>query len=212
MKAVVSFSLHHKALRCLSNLLHLTQQQQWHPPQVGSPDELALVKCLNQKEAIEYEAQLKKLITKAIKHFQQGQDPEEDDITLNLVYPTLVHDVKVLIKMMNDDVARANQREIVNTVTNADGQCIWDPDIMEDNNNNDKVKEVQIQEEQGVPVLPDWVEMVQNLDVTLDAHQVNKIVMLLQCHSKMLECQAMVSKMLVELGKLVDLVTFRLIL
>ena len=33
-------------------------------------DELALVKCLNQKEAIEYKAQLKKLITKTIKHFQ----------------------------------------------------------------------------------------------------------------------------------------------
>ena len=71
-------------------------------------DELALVKCLNQKEAIEYEAQLKKLITKAIKCFQQGQDPEEDDLTLKLVYLTLVHDVKALIKTMNDDVAKAN--------------------------------------------------------------------------------------------------------
>ena len=82
---------------------------------------------------------------------------------------------------------------------------------MEDDN-DDEVKEVQIQEEQGVPMLSDWVEMVQNLDVTLDAHQVNKIVMLLQCHSEMLEHQAMVSKMLAELGKLVDPVTFRLIL
>ena len=175
-------------------------------------DELVLVKYLNQKEAIEYEAQLKKLITKASKHFQWGQDPEEDDLTLNLVYLTLVHDTKALGKMMNDDVARANQREIVNTVTNADGQCIWDPDIMEDDNDDDKVKEVQIQEEQGVLVPPDWVEMVQNLDVTLDANQVNKIVMLLQCHSKMLEHQVMVSKMLAELGKSVDPVTFRLIL
>ena len=119
-------------------------------------DELALVKCLNQKEAIEYEAQLKKLITKAIKCFQWGQDPEEGDLTHDLVYPTLVHDAKALIKMMNDDVARANQREIVNTVTNADRQCIWDPDIMEDD--NDEVEEVQIQEEQGVLAPPDWVE------------------------------------------------------
>ena len=83
---------------------------------------------------------------------------------------------------------------------------------MEDNNNDDEVIEVQVQEEQGVPAPPDWVEMVQNLDVTLDAHQVDKIVMLLQCHSKMLEHQAMVSKMLAELGKSVDPVTFRLIL
>ena len=83
---------------------------------------------------------------------------------------------------------------------------------MEDDNNDDKGEEVQIQEEQGIPALPDWVEMVQNLDVTLDAHQVNKIVMSLQSHTKMLECQVMVSKMLAELGKLVDPVTFRLIL
>ena len=53
-------------------------------------DELALVKCLNQKEAIEHKAHLKKLITNVIKCFQQGQDPEEDDLTLDLVYPTLV--------------------------------------------------------------------------------------------------------------------------
>ena len=172
-------------------------------------DELALVKCLNQKEAIEYKAQLKKLIAKAIKHFQWGQDPEEDNLTLNLVYPTLVHDAKALVKMMNDDVAKANQREIIKTVTNANRQCIWDPDIMEDDDGDDKAKEVQIQEEEGILTLPDWVEMVQNLDVTLDAHQVNKIMMLLQCHTKMLECQVMVSKMLAELGKLVDPVTFR---
>ena len=175
-------------------------------------DELALVKCLNQKEAIEYKAQLKKLIAKAIKHFQWGQDPEEDNLTLNLVYPTLVHDAKALVKMMNDDVAKANQREIIKTVTNANRQCIWDPDIMEDDDGDDKAKEVQIQEEEGILTLPDWVEMVQNLDVTLDAHQVNKIMMLLQCHTKMLECQVMVSKMLAELGKLVDPVTFRLVL
>ena len=54
---------------------------------------------------------------------------------------------------------------------------------MEDNNGNDEAKEVQIQEKEGVLAPPDWVEMVQNLDVTLDAHQVDKIMMLLQCHT-----------------------------
>ena len=43
-------------------------------------------------------------------------------------------------------------------------------------------------------------------------HQIDKIIMLLQYHSEMLEPQAMVLKMLAELGKSVDLVTFRLIL
>ena len=71
-------------------------------------DELALVKCLNQKEAIVYKAQLKKLVTKAIKHFQHGQNLAEDNLALDLVYLTLVHDAKALIKMMNDDVARVN--------------------------------------------------------------------------------------------------------
>ena len=126
--------------------------------------------------------------------------------------PTLVYDAKALIKTMNDDVAKANQRKIIKTVRNSNRQCIWDPDIMEDDDGNDEAKEVQNQEEEGAPAPPDWVEMVQNLDVTLDAHQVDKIMMLLQCHSEMLECQAMVSKMLAELGKLVDPVTFRLIL
>ena len=54
--------------------------------------------------------------------------------------------------------------------------------------------------------------MIQNLDVTLDAHQIDKIIMLLQGHSEMLECQAMVLKMLTKLGKAVDPVIFRLIL
>ena len=45
----------------------------------------------------------------------------------------------------------------------------------DDNNNNNKVKEVQVQEEQGVTAPPDWVEMVQNLDVTLDAHRLIKL-------------------------------------
>ena len=85
-------------------------------------------------------------------------------------------------------------------------------DVCKAEGDDDKAEEVQIQEEEGIPALPDWVEMVQNLDVTLDAHQVDKILMLLQCHAEMLEHQAMVSKMLVELGKSVDLVTFRLIL
>ena len=77
MKVVVSLSLHSKALRWLSNQLHLLTQQAAVAPTASrlTTDELELVKYLNQKEAIEYEAQLKKLITKAIKCFQWGQDP-----------------------------------------------------------------------------------------------------------------------------------------
>ena len=83
---------------------------------------------------------------------------------------------------------------------------------MGDDDGDDKAEEVQIQEEEGVPAPLNWVEMVQNLDVTLDAHQVDKIMMLLQCHTEMLEHQVMVSKMLAELGKSMDLVAFRLVL
>ena len=107
-------------------------------------EELALVKCLNQKEVIEYEAQLKKLIVKAVKRFHRGQDLKEDDVALDMVYPTLVHDVKVLVKTMYEDMAKANQKEIIQMVTNADGQCIWDPDIMTNDDNDDDGEEVQI--------------------------------------------------------------------
>ena len=97
-------------------------------------------------------------------------------------------------------------------MTDADGHCIWDPDVMAgDMDDEDDDGDIDIQEEEGVPTPPDWINMIQSLDVELDAHQINKIVMLLQCHSKLLEQQAMVSKMLAELGKSVDPVTFRLI-
>ena len=175
-------------------------------------EELSLVKCLNQKEVIEYEIQLKKLIINAIKRFKQDQDPKEGDVVLDLVHPNMVQDVKTLVKTVYENVTKANRKEIIKTVTNADGQCIWEVEIKDDDDDDNDSDDVQIQEEEGVPAPQDWVDMVQSLDVTLNAHQIDKIVMLLQCHSEMLEHQAMVSKMLAELGKSVDLVTFRLIL
>ena len=175
-------------------------------------EELSLVKCLNQKEAIKYEIKIKRLITDAVKRFQWGQGPKEDDVAFDMVYPTMVHKVKMLVKMVYDNVSKANRKEIIKMVTNADRKCIWEPEIMDDDNNNDDRDDVQIQEEQGVPAPPDWVNMVQSLDVILDAHQIEKIVMLLQYHSEMLEWQAMVLKTLAELGKLVKPVTFKLIL
>ena len=159
-------------------------------------EELSLVRCLNRKEAVDYELKLKTLVTDAIKHFQQEEDPKEDDLPLNLVYPTLVFDIKKLVKMVYEKVSKANLKEIINTVTDADGHCIWDPDMMAgDMDDEDDDEDIDIQEEEGVPAPPDWVNVVQSLDVELDNHQINKIVMLLQCHSKMLQQQAMVSKM-----------------
>ena len=72
-------------------------------------------------------------------------------------------------------------------VTDADGHCIWDPDVMaEDMDDEDIDKDIDVQEEEGVPAPPDWVNLVQSLDVELDTHQIDKIVMLLQCHLEML--------------------------
>ena len=133
-------------------------------------------------------------------------------MALNMVYLTMVHEVKMLVKTVYDNISKANRKEIIKTVTNADGQCIWEPEIMDDDDDNNDRDDVQIQEEQGVPSPPDWVDMVQSLDITLDTHQIDKILMLLQCHSEMLEWQAMVLKMLAELRKSLDPVTFRLIL
>ena len=107
--------------------------------------------------------------------------------------------------MVYEKVVKANQKEIINTVTDTDGHCIWNPDMMAgDMDDEDHDEDIDIQEEEGVPTPPDWVNVIQSLDVELDAHQIDKIVMLLQCHLEMLEWQAMVSKMLAELGKSVD--------
>ena len=129
-----------------------------------------------------------------------------------MVYLTMVHKEMMLVKTVYNNVSKANRKEIIKMVTNTDGQCIWEPEIMDEDDDNDDGDDVQIQEEQGMPAPPDWVDMVQSLDVTLNTHQIDKIVILLQCHSEMLEWLAMVLKMLAELGNLEDLVTFRLIL
>ena len=150
-------------------------------------EELPLVKCMNQNEAIKYKIKIKKLITDVVKRFQCGQDPKKGDVALDMVYPTMVHEVKMLVKMVYSNITKANRKEIIKMVTNTDGQCIWDPDIMEEDEDDGDSDDVQIQEEEGVTTPPDWVDMVQNLELMLNAHQIDKIVMLLQCHSEMLK-------------------------
>ena len=56
-----------------------------------------------------------------------------------------------------------------------------------DMDDEDDDEDIDIQEEEGVPTPPDWVNIIQRLDMELEAHQIDKIVMLLQCHSEMLE-------------------------
>ena len=107
-------------------------------------EELSLVKCMNQKEAIEYEIKIKKLITDVVKRFQWGQDPKEGDLALDMVYLTMVHEVKMLVKTVYSNITKANRREKIKMVTNADGQCIWDPDIMEEDEDNDDSNDVQM--------------------------------------------------------------------
>ena len=98
---------------------------------------------MNQKEAIEYEIKIKKLITDAVKRFQHGQDPKEGDLALNMVYPTMMHEVKMLVKTIYSNIAKANRKEMgIKMVTNTDGQCIWDPDIMEEDEDDDDSDDV----------------------------------------------------------------------
>ena len=68
--------------------------------------------------SIEYEIKIKKLITDAVKRFQCGQDPKEGDLALDMVYPTMVHEVKMLVKTVYSNIAKANRKEIIKMVTN----------------------------------------------------------------------------------------------
>ena len=137
----------------------------------------------------------------ALKHLQRGTDPVLGNIDLNSVYPQMVHDLKKLVSLVYSHVSKANRREIVKTVTNPNGECIWNTEIINDNNDEEDDRhqgDVQVQEEAGMPAAPDWVDVIQSLDITLNEHQTDKQCMLLKCHSKMLERQAMCSKMLSE--------------
>ena len=58
-------------------------------------------------------------------------------MALDLVYPTMVHDMKMLVKTVCENVAKANRKEIIKTVTNMDGQCIWGLKIMDDDDDDD---------------------------------------------------------------------------
>ena len=65
-----------------------------------------------------------------------------------------------LVKSIYEKVLKANHKEIINMVTDADGHYIWDTDVMtEDMDNKDDDKDIDIQEE-GVPAPPDWVHLV----------------------------------------------------
>ena len=166
-------------------------------------EEKALVQCKNPKEAINYKLKIKKIVTGSLKQFQRGTDPE-----LNVVYPCMVHDLKKLVSTVYELVSKANCKEILKTITNPDGECIWNPEIMDDDDDSNEQGDVQIQEQTGVPPALDWVDVIQSLDVTLSEHQTDKLCMLLKCHAKMLERQAMCSQMLTKLGRTLDLVTF----
>ena len=178
-------------------------------------EEKLLVQCKNPKEAIEYELKAKAIVMDALKHLQRGTDPVPGDIDLDSVYAQMVHDLKKLVSLVYSHVSKANRREITKTMTNPDGECIWNPEIIDDNNDEEddgQQGNVQVQEEACVPAAPDWVDVIQSLDVTLNEHQTDKLCMLLKCHSEMLERQAMCSKMLSELGRMLNPVTFQLIL
>ena len=178
-------------------------------------EEKLLIQCKNPKEAINYKLKVKKIVTDSLKWFQRGTDPDLGDTELNIVYPHMVHDLKKLVSSVFNLVAKANCKEILKTVTNPDGKCICNPKIMDDDDddgNGNEQGNVQVQEEAGIPATLDWVDVIQSLDITLDEHQMDKLCMLLKCHSGMLERQVMCSRMLAELGRTLHPVTFCLIL
>ena len=174
-------------------------------------EEKLLMQCKNPKEAIEYEFKAKAIVMDALKCLQRGTDPVLGNIDLDSMYPQMVHDLKKLVSSVYSHVSKANRREIVKTMTIPNGECILNPEIINDNDDEEddgQQGDVQVQEEAGMPAAPDWVDVIQSLDVTLDKHQTDKLCMLLKCHSEMLKRQAMCLKMLSELGRILDPVTF----
>ena len=121
-------------------------------------EEKLFVQCKNTKEAIEYELKSMAIVTDALKHLQRGIDLVLGDIDLDSAYPQMVHDWKKLVSSVYIHVSKANRREIVKTMMKPNGECVWNPEIINDNDDEEDDRQqgdVQVQEEAGMPSAPD---------------------------------------------------------
>ena len=100
-------------------------------------EEKAVIQCKNPKEAIKYEVKIKKIVSTSLKHFQRGTDLDSGDPELGMVYPMTVQEMRRLVSTVFDPMTKVNWKAIIQTITNPDRECIWNPEIMDDDNDGE---------------------------------------------------------------------------
>ena len=173
----------------------------------ATEEEVATVRCTNSKEAIKYEKDLCAAMEAALKHLQKGSDATED-VELKDIMPNLIKHFKTKMKILFEPAEKANRMAVLESISNAEAQCIWD--TLEDPDDSDK--EISVQQEEDAPKLMNWVEFLQLVDEDLTEDQTKQIVQLFKSHCIMMEHQAQVSHQLAELGQTLSPKMFLLIL
>ena len=84
------------------------------------------------------------------------------DAEIQDVYPRMVKEIKSLMKPIYYPIQQVNKGAVVEIVTNLDLSCIWDPAILEEDQDDNDVNDepdVRVQEEEGMPDAPSWLDV-----------------------------------------------------
>ena len=174
----------------------------------ATEEEVATMRCTNSKEAIAYEKDLCVTTEAAIKCLWKGDAASKDEVELKDVMLNLIKHFKSKMKIIFEPAEKANRRAVLESISDTEAHCIWD--TLEDLDQSDD--EMTIQEEADTPKFINWVDFLQLIDEDLTEDQMKCIVQLFKSHCMMLEHQAQVSHQLAELGQMLSLKMFLLVL
>ena len=93
----------------------------------------------------------------AIHHLQEGLNAELDAPILGEVMPTLIKDLKKTVAKMYDPVHHANRKEILKSIKDPEGECLWNPGDDDDGQEAPAQATVQ-QEERDHPKAEDFIQ------------------------------------------------------
>ena len=176
----------------------------------ATKEEMATVQCTNPQEAVKYQKGLQKAAEVAIKCFQKGDDAP-GECPLQDIMPDLIEQFKVQMKMVFEPAKKANQGEVLKSITDSGARCIWEH-LEEPDDSTDNDDEATIQEEVSSAKCVHWMQFIHSIDADLTEDQTKCIVQLFKSNSIMLEHQVQVAHQLVELGETLDSKTFLLVM
>ena len=173
---------------------------------VATQEELLIMKCTNKEQAIAYEKHLWKLTEKVIHWLQKGLNADPEEPQLKDAMLILIKDFKETIAEMYEPVHHVNWKEVLKSIKEPEGECIWNP---RDDNDDGQEATAQATVQQEEPVHPEAEEFIQASDEPLSDEQAVMVTDLCRSHTCMLEWQGQVSMLL---GKLATSVSPKLYL